>query len=165
MPFAYLLKTRADIETFRVRYNIPRDVEILYCHEGDIEDQRLPHVVFFSLMSILEGGVRFLVDPSLLRTFSFYCLSPDQCLSNFYKVVRCVGCLNQLFGLSLTHHDINFLYAIQGSLKLDYYLQTWSTMVRFISCLPDSSRNLVGEYVRVSGNWLNGELTCPTFPH
>ena len=72
MIFSYLLKTRADIESFRVRYNIPRDVEISYCHEGDIEDQRLPHVVFFPLMSILEGGVRFLVDPLLLRTLSFY---------------------------------------------------------------------------------------------
>ena len=72
MIFSYLLKTRADIESFRVRYNIPRDVEISYWHEGDIEDQRLPHVVFFPLMSILEGGVRFLVDPLLLRTLSFY---------------------------------------------------------------------------------------------
>ena len=71
MFFSYLLKTRADIESFRVRYNIPRDVEISYCHERDIEDQRIPHVVFFPLMSILEGGVRFPVDPLLLRTLSF----------------------------------------------------------------------------------------------
>ena len=77
MPFAYLLKTRENIESFKVRYNILHDVEISYCHEGDIADQRLPHVVFFPLMSILEGGVRFPVDPLLLRTLSFYGLSPD----------------------------------------------------------------------------------------
>lgn len=77
MGFSYLLKTRADVESFKIRYNIPRDVEISYCHEGDIEDQRLPDVVFFPLMSILEGGVRFPIDPLLLRTFSFYGLSPD----------------------------------------------------------------------------------------
>ena len=77
MPFAYLLKTRENVESFKVRYNIPRDVEISYCHEGDIADQRLPHVVFLPLMSILEGGVRFPVDPLLLRTLSFYDLSPD----------------------------------------------------------------------------------------
>ena len=63
MPFAYLLKTGEDVESFSVRYNIPRDVEILYYHEGDIEGQWLPHVVFFPLMSILEGKVKFLVDP------------------------------------------------------------------------------------------------------
>ena len=112
MGFSYLLETNKNVQSFKVRFNIPRDVNISYCHKGDIVDQRLPHVVFFPLMSILEGGVRFPVDPLLLRTFSFYGLSLDQCLPNFYKVVNYVGCLNQLYGLSLTHHDINFLYAI-----------------------------------------------------
>ena len=117
---------------------------------------------FFPLMSILEGGVRFPVGPHLLRTLSFHGLGPDQCLPNFYKVVNCVGRLNRLYGLSLTHHDNNFLYAIWVSLKNGYYLQTRNTMVRLISCLIDSNKNFTGEFVRVSRNWLNGELTCPT---
>ena len=52
MIFLYLLKTNADVESFKARFDIPRDVNISYCHEGDIEDQRLPHVVFFSLVFI-----------------------------------------------------------------------------------------------------------------
>ena len=164
MPFAYLLKIREALESFRVRYNIFHDVEISYCHEGDIEDKRVPHIVFFPLMSILKGRVKFPVDRLLLRTLSFYGLSPDQCLPNFYRVVSCVGHLNCLYGLSLTYHDMNFMYSIRGSLKHEYYLQTRNTMVRLVSCLPKSNRNLVGEYVRVSGNWLNGEMTCPTSP-
>ena len=146
------MKTREDIESIRVKYNIPRDVEISYCHEGEIANQRLPHVVFFPLMSILEYGVRFLVDPLLLRTLSFFGLSPDKCLPNFYRVINCVGRLNCLYGLGLTHHHINFLYAIRGSLKHGYYLQTRNTMVRLIFCLLDSNRNLAEEYVRVNGN-------------
>ena len=94
MDFSYLLNTNADVESFKTKFNIPRDVNISYCHEGDIDDQRLPHVVFFLLMSILEGGVRFPIDPILLRTLSFYGLSPNQCLPNFYRVVNCVGHLN-----------------------------------------------------------------------
>ena len=58
MPFAYLLKTRENLESFRVKYNNPPDVEISYCHEDNIKDQRLPHVVFVPLVSIVEGGVR-----------------------------------------------------------------------------------------------------------
>lgn len=133
MPFAYLLKTKENVASFKASFNIPRDVEILYCDKGDIEDQRRPYVVFFPLMSILEGGARFLVNPLLLKTLSFYGLSLDQCLPNFYKVVSCVGQLKHLYGLSLTHHDINFMYSIQGSLNLEYYLQTRSTMVWLIS--------------------------------
>ena len=47
MSFSYLLNTNACIESFETRFNIPHDVNISYCHQGDIEDQRLPHVVFF----------------------------------------------------------------------------------------------------------------------
>ena len=47
MSFSYLLKTNADVESFKARFDIPHDVNISYYHEGDIEDQRLPHVVFF----------------------------------------------------------------------------------------------------------------------
>ena len=100
MSFAYLLKTREDIESFIVKYNIPHDVEISYCPEGEIVDQRLPHVVFFPLMSILKGGIRLPIDPLLLKTLSFYGLIPDQCLPNFYRVVNYVGHLNNLYGLS-----------------------------------------------------------------
>ena len=164
MGFSYLLRNNEDVESFKARFNIPCDVNISYCHKADIEDQRLPHVVFFPLMSILEGGVRFLVEPLLLRTLGFYGPSPDQCLPNFYKVVSCVGRLNQLYDLNVTHHDINFLYAIRGSLKNGYYLQTQNTKVRLISCLLNSNRNSVGEFVKVSRNWLNGELTCLTSP-
>ena len=114
--------------------------------------------MFFPLMSILEGGVRFPVDPFLLRTLRFYGLSPDQCLPNFYKVMSYVARLNQIYGLSLTHHNINFMYCVWGSLRLEYYPQTCSTMVQLISCLPNSNRNSAGELVKVSGNWLNGEL-------
>ena len=71
MSFSHLLNINADIESFKDRFTIPRDVNISYCHEGDIEDQRLLHVVFFPLMSIQESGVRFPIDPLLLRTLSF----------------------------------------------------------------------------------------------
>ena len=100
MGFSYLLKTNANVESIKTRFDIPHDVNISYYHEGEIEDQRLPQVVFFPLMSILEGGVRFPVNPLLLRTLSFYGLSLDQCLPNFYRVVNFVGRLNQLYGLN-----------------------------------------------------------------
>ena len=91
MGFSYLLETSVNVEAFKTRFNISPYVNIAYCYEGDIKDQRLPWIFFFHLMSILEGGVRFPIDPLLLRTLSFYRLSPDQCLPNFYRVVSCVG--------------------------------------------------------------------------
>ena len=129
-------------------------MDVAYCHEGDIALHRRSgsNIVFFPLMAILEGGVRFPVDPLLLSTLSFYGLCLDQLPPNFYQVVSCVSRLNQIYGLQLNHHDINFMYNLCGNLKSNYYLKVRDVRVQLISCLLDSNRNSAGEYIRVSGN-------------
>ena len=104
------------------------------------------------------------MDPLILRTLRFYGMSPNQLPPNFYRVVSCVSRLNQLYGLWLDHHDINFMYSLCSNIKTFSYLKVRDIRVRLISCLPDSNRNSTGEYVRVSGNWHANELTCPTSP-
>ena len=165
MGYSYLLSSEASLANFRVAYNVLRDVDIAYCHEGDIDihkctTYRLKHI-FFPLIDILEGGVRFLVDPLIIGTFRFYSLCPYQLPLNFYRVVSCVSRLNQIFGLQLNHHDINFMYSLCRNIRSDYYIKTRDMQVRLISCLPDSNRNLVGEFIQVSGNWFADELPCP----
>ena len=77
MGFAYLLSAGAPLATFRQNYSIPNDVELLYCHESKIALHKGEGIAFFPLMSILEGGVRFPIDPLLLNTLRYYGLSPD----------------------------------------------------------------------------------------
>ena len=109
MGFAHLLNTKASLATFRWTFNIPKDVNVAYCHESEIAFYRCSgsSTAFFPLMAILEGGVRLPVSPLLLNTLRFYGLSPEQLPLNFYRVVSCVDRLNQLYGLELNHHDIN----------------------------------------------------------
>ena len=164
MGFSQLLRTEAALVTFRARFNIPLNVDITYYHESSIENDRRPHVVFFPLMAILEGEVRFPMDPLLLRTHRFYGLWPNQLPPNFYRVVSCVSRLNNLYNLCLDHRDINFMYNMHGNLRSGYYLKVWDTMVWLILCLLDYNRNSTREYIKVSGNWLADELTCPTSP-
>ena len=86
MDYAHLLAFDASLATFRAAYGILGDVDIAYCHQGDIEIQRLhgSNTVFFPLMSILEGGIRFPVDPLVIGTLRFYGLCPDQLPPNFF---------------------------------------------------------------------------------
>ena len=111
-----------------------------------------PILHFFPLMAILEGGVRFPINHFLLNTFRFYGLCPDQLPPNFYRVVSCVSKLNQIYRLRLDHFDINFMYNLCGNKRTNYYIKVRDIRVRLISCLPNSNRFSVGEYVRVSGN-------------
>ena len=154
------------MDSFRATYNVPGDVDITYCYEGDINLHRRTgsNMVFFPLMAILKGGVRFPVDPLIIGTLRFYGLCPDQLPPNFYQVVSCVSRLNQIFGLELNHHDMDFMYSLCGNIKTDYYIKTRDMRVRLISCLPNSNRNSMGEFVRVSGNWFADKLPCPFSP-
>lgn len=119
---------------------------------------------FFLLMTILEGGVRFPVDPLILRTLRFYGLCPNQLPPKFYRVVSCVSQLNHLYGLQLNHYDINFMYNLCSNIRIAYYLKVRDVWVQLISCLPNSNKNSTGEYIHVSGNWHANELTCLTSP-
>ena len=56
------------------------------------------------------------------------------------------------------------MYSLRGNIRTDYYLKVRDERVWLISCLFDSNRNLVEEYVRVSGNWHANKLTCLTSP-
>ena len=84
MGYAYLLNTEASLVTFRRDYSVPNDVEVMYCHESDIVLHKGANTAFFPLMSILEGGVRFPIDPLLLNAFRYYELYPCQLPPNFY---------------------------------------------------------------------------------
>ena len=161
MGYAHLLNTKASLATFRRTFNIPEDVNVAYCHESKIALHRRSNTAFFPLMEILEGGVRFLVDPFLLNTLRFYGLCPNQLPPNFYRVVSCVSRLNQIYGLQLNHHDINYMYSLCGNKKTNYYLKVSDMWVRLISCLPDSNRNSTGEFIQVSSNWFVDEIPYP----
>ena len=96
MGYSHLLSSEASLATFRTAYGVPGDVDITYCHQGGIKIQRRrgTNTVFFPLMSILEGGIRFPVDPLVIGTLRFYGLCPDQLPPNFFQVVSCVSRLN-----------------------------------------------------------------------
>ena len=79
MGYSHLLSSEASLASSRAAYDVPADVDIAYCHKGDIALQRHAgsNVVFFPLMAILEGGIRFPVDPFVIGTLRFYGLCPD----------------------------------------------------------------------------------------
>ena len=96
MGYSYLLSLEASLSSFRATYNVPNDVDIAYCHEGDIDLHRRigSNTVFFPLMAILEGGVRFLVDP-LINFMYNLCgnIRTDYYLKTMDMRVQLISCL------------------------------------------------------------------------
>ena len=102
-------------------------MEVAYCHESEIALHRGHGTTFFPIMAILEGRVRFLVDPLLVSTLRYYGSCPDQLPPNFYGIVSCVNRLNHTFDLQLDHHDINHMYSLCGNKNTNYYLKVRDT--------------------------------------
>ena len=134
MGYAFLLNTEASLATFRQTFDVLNDVKVAYCHESEISLHRGANTAFFLLMAILEGGVRFPVDPLLLNTLRYYGLCPNQLPPNFYRVVSCVSRLNQTFNLQLEHHDINHMYSLYGNKSSNYYLKVRDMRARLTNC-------------------------------
>ena len=42
MGYSHLLNTEASLAIFRVTYDVPEDVEVSYCHKGNIALERHP---------------------------------------------------------------------------------------------------------------------------
>lgn len=57
MGFSHLLRIEAALANFSAKFPIPPNVDVAYYHEDDITLEWRPYVVFFPLMSILEGGL------------------------------------------------------------------------------------------------------------
>ena len=136
-----------------------------YYHESEIALHRGQGTAFFPLMAVLEGGVRFLMDPLVVSTLRYYGLCSDQLPPNFYWVVSCVSKLNHTFDLQLDHHDINHMYSLCENKSSNYYLKTRDNRVWLISYLLDSNRNSAGEFLQVRGNWYTREIPCPFSCH
>lgn len=54
-----LVSTPEDIEAFKAKYNIPRDVEIRPCKEGDIAQNKGFGRVVIPLIAFVKGGLGF----------------------------------------------------------------------------------------------------------
>ena len=89
MGYSHLLSSEASLTSFRATYNVPGDVEIAYCHEGDIDIHKRTglNTIFFPLMAILEGGVTFPLDPLIIGILRFYGLC-EKVKPNIWSIVK-----------------------------------------------------------------------------
>ena len=67
-----------------------------------------------------------------------------------YRILGSVDVLNEKMGLSLTHHNVNWVYNLHHLKGQRYYLKTRYPEVRLISCLPNSNKGMNKDFLIVS---------------
>ena len=107
---------------FKRVYGIPENVKVRYCPKSEVVFSRGEGRVIIPLVMFVEGGVRIPMSKLLTNFLKHFKVFPDQCTSNVFRVVSSVDELNRRLGLSLTKHDINYVYSFQDSKTLGFYL-------------------------------------------
>ena len=77
----------------------------------------------------------------------------NRCTPNLFRVLGSIDTLNEQMELSLTWHDVVWMYECHLFPNSGYYLNSRSSEVRLISCLPKSNKGMKDDFLIVSGEW------------
>ncbi|KAI8542915.1 hypothetical protein RHMOL_Rhmol08G0176900 [Rhododendron molle] len=104
------------------------------------------------IVAIVEGGVRFPLDPLLHRVLNWYRLTPMQVSTNFFRLVMGIVALNRILGTQLGIWDIQWWYSIVINPKYNtYYFKVRKADKRFMLNMPDSTRDHEMDFLYVTG--------------
>ena len=79
-------------------------------------------------------------------------LCPQQCATNFFRVLGAIDALDRHLGLGLTWYDVAHLYEGHQQALAGFYLKSQSDVVKLISCLPKSNKGMKDDFLIVSGS-------------
>ena len=108
--FKKLVESEEVMEKFVADYNIPNNVGLRYCKEGDWHIMRREGEVVIPIIAFLEWGMRLPMCPVARDYLRHFRLAPIQCVVNMFRILGNVDALNEQMGLRLTHHDVNWCY-------------------------------------------------------
>ena len=159
--FECLVKTPALIELFKEKYHIPHEVSLRYCFIKGLAFDRKVGDIIIPMIAFIEGGMTI---PMGRITRDYLCahkLCPQQCATNFFRVLGSIDILDRHLGLGLTWYDMAHLYEGHIEARAGFYLKSRSSVVKLILCLPKSNKGMKDDFLIVSDPWSDG-LPYPT---
>ena len=95
-------------------------------------DDRKTGEVVIPMIAFIEGGMTIPMGILTRNFLRFFRLSPTQCATNMFRVLRSIEVLNERMNLNLTHHDVNWIYNLHYLKGQGYYLKSRYPKVRLI---------------------------------
>uniref|UniRef100_A0A2N9FLX9 Uncharacterized protein n=1 Tax=Fagus sylvatica TaxID=28930 RepID=A0A2N9FLX9_FAGSY len=158
---ARYVNTPEAMERFRRHYGVPDDVHLAYRFWEDAITGE-PGDLIIPLVAIIEGGVRFPIDPLLADFLDYFRISPTQISPNIFKIVNGVAELNRRLGFNLTVHDIIATYFLRTTQHEAFSLRPRDVNNTLVNSLPDTNKEMTDDFLLVRGNWYFPGHRCPT---
>uniref|UniRef100_A0A2N9FIG1 Uncharacterized protein n=1 Tax=Fagus sylvatica TaxID=28930 RepID=A0A2N9FIG1_FAGSY len=158
---ARYVNTPEAMEKFRRHYGVPDDVYLEYRFwENAITGE--PGDLIIPVVAIIEGGVRFPMDPLLADFLDYFRISPTQISPNIFRIVNGVAELNRRLGFNLTVHDIIATYFLRTTQHEAFSLRPRDVSNTLVNSLPDTNKEMTDDFLLVRGNWYFPGHRCPT---
>uniref|UniRef100_A0A2N9HAL9 Uncharacterized protein n=1 Tax=Fagus sylvatica TaxID=28930 RepID=A0A2N9HAL9_FAGSY len=150
---ARYVNTPENMALFRRLYRVPDDVGLRYVHWSDALPPSAGELLI-PVVAVVEGGVRFPIDPLLADFLSYFSLSPTQVNPNIFRIVMGTVELNRRLGLELSTYDIVWTYILHRNSKTESYsLRPRDINYTLVNGLPDTNRGFDDDYLVVTGEW------------
>ena len=158
---ARYVNTPEAMERFRRHYGVPDDVHLAYRFWEDAITGE-PGDLIIPVVAIIEGGVRFPIDPLLADFLAYFHISPTQISPNIFRIVNGVAELNRRLGFNLTVHDIIATYFLRTTQHEAFSLRPRDVNNTLVNGLPDTNKEMMDDFLLVRGNWYFPGHRCPT---
>ena len=159
---AKYVNTPEAMAIFRHHYSIPDDVHLEYKYWEDVLPKESGDLVI-PIVAIIEGGIRFPMDPLLVDFLNYFNLSPTQISPNIFRIVMGILELNRQLGIDLTIYDIMATYTLYSTKHEAYSLRPRHIERTLVNSLPDTNKNMSDDYLMVFGSWHYPNQRCPTW--
>ncbi|GMP87746.1 hypothetical protein CsSME_00039992 [Camellia sinensis var. sinensis] len=135
--YCFLVDTPVALAMFREKYNIPDDVHLELSVEDTTPWGRLDQCPFI-VLSIIEGGLRFPVNPLIWEFLRRTGLAPTQVSTNTYRIMNGIHELNNRLGTNLGLAEILCQYTLRHTGDgLTYYLKIRPGKEKIVTGTPD----------------------------
>ena len=160
--FKHLVDSPPGMKRFKAKYHILQGVSLRYCAPDQVLTHKNEGEVVIPIIVFIEGGMTLPMGRVTKDYLIAHRLCPHQCTLNLFKVLGNVDALNKQMDLRLTWHDVVYMYKCHLLVDSGYYLNSRSSIVRLVLCLPKSNKSMKDDYLIASREWHN-YLHCPTW--
>ena len=96
--------------------------------------------VTIPMIAFIKGGMTILMGSITRDYLRAHRLCPQQCASNFFRILEAINALDRHLELGLTWYVIVHLYESHQQTGAGFCLKSRSDAVKLISCLPKSNK-------------------------